>query len=118
MNYILLVSVFLITALAYFLYSQNKIYKLIAINSEYSQELQATKEAVEALRASTARQARLLQDVSRQRQEAEDLRDSALRALETNDLRAISERKPELVETRINRGTKDVFKEIERVSRQ
>jgi biopolymer transport protein ExbB/TolQ len=117
MNYLVLAGVVSITILAYFIYSQNKIANLTQKNAEYAQQTIAAQQAVEALRASVERQARLLEQLSTQKQEAEVLRDKALEALETNDLRSISERKPELVETRINRGTRNVFEEIERITR-
>lgn len=113
---LLFVGLTILAIVGYFTYSQNKINKLTKENAETSSVLEGYVEANNLLRSSIAMQANLLEQARESRQEAEQRANDAMRAFENSDLNFLSQRKPELIERRINEGTRNVLTQIETIT--
>jgi hypothetical protein len=108
-----------ISAIAgYFIYSQHKIDKLIKENAQISVSLSSYVEANSRLRTSINNQLAALEEARAANLDAERRASEALQAFEDSDINYLSQRKPELIERIINRGTKDVLNQIEIITNQ
>jgi len=100
----------------YFKMSQNKISQL---NQEVAVE-RAGKESAEAnlrvARAEQDKQQQLLQTMATASAEIRKEQEVTIDIFANHDLKALAERKPGLIETRVNRGTQRVFDELERIT--
>jgi hypothetical protein len=102
----------------YFMYSQHKIDKLIKENAEINISLSSYVEANTRLRTSINRQLAALEEARAANLAAERRASEALQAFEDSDINYLSQKKPELIERIINRGTKDVLNQIEIITNQ
>jgi predicted nucleic acid-binding Zn-ribbon protein len=102
----------------YFLYSQHKIDTLTKQNAEINLSLSSYVEANNRLRTSINRQQAALEEARASSIEAEQRAVEALQAFEDSDINYLSIQKPELIETIINRGTRNVFYQIENITNQ
>jgi hypothetical protein len=114
---LLFVGFTILAVVGYFTYSQNKINKLTKENAQTASVLEGYVEANNLLRSSIAMQADLLEQARNSRQQAEQRAIDALRAFENSDLNFLSQKKPELIERRINEGTRNVLTQIETITR-
>jgi hypothetical protein len=104
--------------MGYFIYSQHRIDNLIKINAQIESSLASHVEANNMLRASINRQLTALEQARQSSADAEIRAAEALQALEDSNLNYLSQHKPELIERIINRGTRDVLNQIERITNQ
>lgn len=100
----------------YFIYSQNKIDRLIKEKAELSTSLTSYVEANNMLRSSINTQLQNLEDARKANAESERKAAEALQALEDSNLNYLSQHKPELIEKIINEGTRNVFDQIESIT--
>jgi len=102
MNKIILYAIIVSAAVGYFIYTQTRMQSLVKINANLSTSLEASESNMNNYKEA----------IAAAEQQAKD----ALKAMEENNLGYLSEQKPELIEKAINRGTKNVFKEIETIT--
>ena len=100
----------------YFKMSQSKISQL---NQEVAVE-RAGKESAEAnlrvQRAENDKQQQLLQTMASASAEIRKEQEVTIDLFANHDLKSLAEKKPGLIETRVNRGTQKVFDELERIT--
>lgn len=113
MNKIILYAIIVSAAVGYFIYTQTRMQSLVKSNANLTTSLEASEQNMNNYKEAIARQQKLLSEVSSAKAAAEQQARDALKAMEEHDLGYLSEQKPELIEKAINRGTKNVFKEIE-----
>lgn len=102
----------------YFIYSQNKINNLVKENAEISISRDSYIEANNMLRTSITEQLQALEEARAASRAAEQKAAEALQAFEDSDINYLSQQKPELIETIINRGTRNVLNQIENITNQ
>jgi hypothetical protein len=113
MNRIILYGIIIAAAIGYFIYTQTRMQSLVEDKANLTTSLQASEGNMKNYKESIAKQQKLLGEVSAAKAAAEQQARDALKAMEDSDLGYLSEQKPELIERAINRGTKNVFKQIE-----
>ncbi len=113
MNKIILYAIIVSAAVGYFIYTQTRMQSLVKSNANLTTSLEASEQNMNNYKEAIDRQQKLLSEVSSAKAAAEQQARDALKAMEEHDLGYLSEQKPELIEKAINRGTKNVFKEIE-----
>ena len=116
MNRIILYGIIIAAAIGYFIYTQTRMQSLVEERANLTTSLQASEGNMKNYKESIAKQQKLLGEASAAKAAAEQQAREALKAMEDNDLGYLSEQKPELIERAINRGTKNVFKQIEEVT--
>lgn len=116
MNRIILYGIIIAAAIGYFIYTQTRMQSLVEERANLTTSLQASEGNMKNYKESIAKQQKLLGEASAAKAAAEQQAREALKAMEDNDLGYLSEQKPELIEKAINRGTKNVFKQIEEVT--
>lgn len=100
----------------YFKMSQAKI---ATLNQEVAVERAGKLSAESNLRVMQAekeKQQQLLQTMATASAEIRKEQEETIDLFANHDLKALAERKPGLIETRVNRGTKKVFDELERIT--
>ena len=108
----ILTALLISTAVAsswYYKYSQGVIMTLTENNAKLELAVETQKSAMEAMQKSFETQAAALTSLSANNQNLSDEKDALSTKLMKHDLEELSRRKPGLIETRINNGTKDLF---------
>ena len=96
--------------------TQAKIEQLVAEKQILDQAVRTNEATIGRLREDAATQQRLNDELQANLREAEAGLDQIRATLSDHDLTRLALRKPGLIETRINNGTKEVFDQIERDS--
>ena len=108
----ILTALLISTAVAsswYYKYSQGVIMTLTENNAKLELAVETQKSAMEAMQKSFETQAAALTNLSANNQNLSAEKDALSNKLMKHDLEELSRRKPGLIETRINNGTKDLF---------
>ena len=108
----ILTALLISTAIAsswYYKYSQGVIMTLTENNAKLELAVETQKSAMEAMQKSFETQAAALTNLSANNQNLSAEKDALSNKLMKHDLEELSRRKPGLIETRINNGTKDLF---------
>ena len=108
----ILTALLISTAVAsswYYKYSQGVIMTLTENNAKLELAVETQKSAMEAMQKSFETQAAALTSLSASNQNLSAEKDALSTKLMKHDLEELSRRKPGLIETRINNGTKDLF---------
>lgn len=100
-------------AYAYYKDSQARIQLLTANNATLKVADERNQATINSLQETAAVQAELTKDLMKNLQESTKYTDSLRKTLSKHDLSYLSMRKPGLIETRINNGTKKLFEELE-----
>jgi len=98
---------------SYYKDTQARISQLTANNATLKAANKTNEATITQLRENVELQAALTQDLQRNLQEAEKYQDKLISQLRKHDLTKLSLKKPGLIETRINDGTKKLFDSIE-----
>ena len=98
---------------SYYKDTQARISQLTANNATLKSANETNQATITELQASAVLQAELTQDLQKNLQKAEQYQDKLIGQLRKHDLTKLSLRKPGLIETRINDGTKKLFDSIE-----
>ena len=101
---------------SYFLYSENQ--KLTANNYKLELAVEEQKAAMTAMKESYEKQGQSLMQMTAQNALIEEEKNKYLDIFRRHNLNQLAEAKPGLIETRINKGTADVFKSIEDDSKE
>jgi len=101
---------------SYFLYSENQ--TLTANNYKLEIAVEEQKVAMLAIKESYEKQGQSLMQMSAKNAEIEQDMNKYLDIFRRHNLNQLAEAKPGLIETRINKGTADVFKSIEDDSKE
>jgi len=98
---------------SYYKDTQARISQLTANNATLKAANQTNEATISELRENVELQAALTQDLQKNLQKAEKYQDKLISQLRKHDLTKLSLKKPGLIETRINNGTKKLFDSIE-----
>lgn len=98
---------------SYYKDTQARISQLTANNATLKAANQTNEATISELRENVELQAALTQDLQKNLQKAEKYQDKLISQLRKHDLTKLSLKKPGLIETRINDGTKKLFDSIE-----
>jgi len=98
---------------SYYKDTQARISQLTANNATLKAANKTNEATITQLRENVELQAALTQDLQKNLQEAEKYQDKLISQLRKHDLTKLSLKKPGLIETRINDGTKKLFDSIE-----
>ena len=101
---------------SYFLYSENQ--TLTANNYKLELAVEEQKAAMTAMKESYEKQGQSLMQMTAQNALIEEEKNKYLDIFRRHNLNLLAEAKPGLIETRINKGTADVFKSIEDDSKE
>ena len=101
---------------SYFLYSENQ--TLTANNYKLELAGEEQKAAMTAMKESYEKQGQSLMQMTAQNALIEEEKNKYLDIFRRHNLNQLAEAKPGLIETRINKGTADVFKSIEDDSKE
>jgi ribosomal protein L3 len=101
---------------SYFLYSENQ--TLTANNYKLELAVEEQKAAMTAMKDSYEKQGQSLMQMTAQNALIEEEKNKYLDIFRRHNLNQLAEAKPGLIETRINKGTADVFKSIEDDSKE
>ena len=105
------------SAYAYFTYTQKKIQELSAQVSAYEINIRQCEETIENVKADKERIERETVFLQTRIDQAEVYQNDLIRKLQRHDLTRLTLEKPGLIETRVNNGTKEIFEELESISR-
>jgi len=98
---------------SYYKDTQARISQLTANNATLKAANETNQATITELQATAVLQAELTQDLQKNLQKAEQYQDKLIGKLRKHDLTKLSLKKPGLIETRINDGTKKLFDSIE-----
>lgn len=98
---------------SYYKDTQARISQLTANNATLKSANETNQATITELQATAVLQAELTQDLQKNLQKAEQYQDKLIGKLRKHDLTKLSLKKPGLIETRINDGTKKIFDSIE-----
>lgn len=98
---------------SYYKDTQARISQLTANNATLKAANETNQATITELQATAVLQAALTQDLQKNLQKAEQYQDKLIGQLRKHDLTKLSLKKPGLIETRINDGTKKIFDSIE-----
>jgi len=98
---------------SYYKDTQARISQLTANNATLKAANQTNEATISELRENVELQAALTQDLQKNLQKTEKYQDKLISQLRKHDLTKLSLKKPGLIETRINNGTKKLFDSIE-----
>ena len=98
---------------SYYKDTQARISQLTANNATLKAANKTNEATISELRENVELQAALTQDLQKNLQRAEKYQDKLISQLRKHDLTKLSLKKPGLIETRINDGTKKLFDSIE-----
>jgi N-methylhydantoinase B/oxoprolinase/acetone carboxylase alpha subunit len=93
--------------------TQARIQQLAENNAKLEAVVSTQNETIGALETNSKVQAELNKDLQKQLQAAEKYQDELQAKLQKHDLTRLSEKKPGLIEKRINNGTKKLFDSLE-----
>jgi len=112
----ILIGVIIIMSLGgYYLWNENA--QLKAVNNAYDLRDQEQKETIVKLQENFQEQTEGLLDIQKRNNEIQKEMNSYLDVFRRHSLTKLASAKPGLIETRANKGTKDVFQSIEEDSR-
>lgn len=116
MSKYLIVVIILMAGAGYWYYndSQARIKILTENNAKLEVANKTNQETINILQADSKKFSQLNSQLQKQLQESEAYGDELRQKLRKHDLTALSEKKPALVEGKINNATKKVFEEIEK----
>lgn len=100
-------------AYAYYTSTQEAIRQLTENNAKLEVAVQTQKESMAQMEQNAKIQAELNNELQKKLQESEVYKDTLISKLQKHNLAALSLKKPEMIEKRINDATKKVFAEIE-----
>lgn len=100
-------------AYAYYKDSQARIMQLTENNATLKAADSINQATIDELKETAAVQAELTRDLMKNLQKSEQYGDKLRKTLSKHDLAYLSSRKPGLIETRINNGTKKIFDDLE-----
>lgn len=115
MYQILIGIILILGGTSYYLFDQNQ--TLIGNNAKLELAVEEQKQAIEAIRESYERQGEALNNMSRANAAIEAEKERYLEIFKRHNLNLLAIKKPGLIESRINNGTKEVFEEIENDSK-
>ena len=115
MYQILLGALLLLGGSCYYLFDQNQ--TLIGNNAKLEVAVEEQKQAIESIRESYEKQGEALNNMSRANAAIQAEKDSYLEIFKRHNLNLIAIKKPGMIETRINNGTKKVFEGLENDSK-
>jgi len=99
----------------YYLFDQNQ--TLIGNNAKLELAVEEQKQAIEAIRESYEKQGEALNNMSRANAAIEAEKERYLEIFKRHNLNLLAIKKPGMIETRINNGTKEVFEGLENDSK-
>ena len=104
---------------AYFYYqdTQERIATLQQNNAKLELVARNTQATLDSFQADYERVSGLNNELQENLKEAETYKDQLINQLQDHDLSRLSLKKPGLIETRINNGTRKVFEDIESITR-
>tara|TARA_B100001564_G_scaffold346390_1_gene346057 strand:- start:25 stop:414 length:390 start_codon:yes stop_codon:yes gene_type:complete len=104
---------------AYFYYqdTQERIATLQENNAKLEIVAKNTQATLDSFQADYERVSGLNNELQENLKEAETYKDQLINQLQDHDLSRLSLKKPGLIETRINNGTRKVFEDIESITR-
>ena len=104
---------------AYFYYqdTQERIATLQENNAKLEMVAKNTQATLDSFQADYERVSGLNNELQENLKEAETYKDQLINQLQDHDLSRLSLKKPGLIETRINNGTRKVFEDIESITR-
>lgn len=115
MYQILLGALLLLGGSCYYLFDQNQ--TLIGNNAKLEVAVEEQKQAIVAIRESYEKQGEALNNMSRANAVIQAEKDSYLEIFKRHNLNLLAIKKPGMIETRINNGTKKVFEGLENDSK-
>jgi len=115
MSKVLIGIVFVLTAITYYLFTQNQ--TLTANNLTLEGAVATQKEAIASLQNDFTLQTNSLLELQGRNQEIQQEMSRYLDIFKRHNLTKLAAAKPGLIEPRVNKGTKDVFDSIEEDSR-
>jgi|TARA_B100001094_G_C17946581_1_gene678332 hypothetical protein len=115
MYQILLGALLLLGGSCYYLFDQNQ--TLIGNNAKLEVAVEEQKQAIESIRESYEKQGEALNNMSRANAAIQAEKDSYLEIFKRHNLNLLAIKKPGMIETRINNGTKKVFEGLENDSK-
>tara|TARA_Y100000389_G_C17441292_1_gene508703 strand:- start:1199 stop:1582 length:384 start_codon:yes stop_codon:yes gene_type:complete len=115
MYQILLGALLLLGGSCYYLFDQNQ--TLIGNNAKLEVAVEEQKQAIVAIRESYEKQGEALNNMSRANALIQAEKDSYLEIFKRHNLNLLAIKKPGMIETRINNGTKKVFEGLENDSK-
>lgn len=104
-------------AYTYFTYTQKKIQELSGQVAAYEINIRQCEGTLENVRADKERIEQETADLQVRVQDAVTYQNDLIRKLQRHDLTRLTLEKPGLIETRVNNGTKEIFEELESISR-
>ena len=115
MSKVLIGVIAVMAIIGYFLWSENS--RLSALNQAFELRDQEQKEAIKTLQEDFKTQSEGLLEIQKRNNEIELEMTRYLDIFKRHNLTKLAIAKPNLIETRVNNGTKKVFDSIEEVSR-
>jgi|TARA_R100000426_G_scaffold86908_1_gene69539 predicted RND superfamily exporter protein len=115
MSKIFLGIIVILVAITGFLYFQNQ--RLSSLNQAFDLRDQEQKATIETLQSDFQMQTQGLLNLQAKNQEIEAEMNRYLDIFKRHNLSKLAAAKPNLIETRVNNGTKEVFESIEQDSR-
>ena len=112
MNQFLLAALVVLGGASYYLWNENKI--LTANNAKLETAIATQEEAIKTMKNDFALQTSSLLNLQSKNQEIEAEMNRYLDIFKRHNLTKLAKAKPGLIETRANKGTKDVFDSIEK----
>jgi hypothetical protein len=112
MSKVFLGIIFVLLSVCGFLYWQND--RLVEINAAFELRDKEQKAAIESLQNDFQLQTSSLLEMQQKNQEIQNEMNRYLDIFKRHDLSKLAAAKPGLIQTRVNKGTKDVFDSIEK----
>lgn len=101
---------------SYFKESQETIIQLQKNITTYENAIKTTSEAMDRMRQETDRIQEINETLQKKIQEAEQYKDELEKKLSEHNLTKLSQKKPGLIEKRVNDATIKIFKELEDIT--
>jgi len=101
----------------YYKDTQARIQQLAENNAKLSVAAERQEATINQMKETAVRQAELNDELRNRLQEAEVYKDELLSKLQDHDLTRLALKKPGLIESRINNGTKELFDDLESSTR-
>lgn len=101
---------------SYFKESQETIIQLQKNITTYENAIKSTSEAMDRMRQETDRIQEINETLQKNLQEAEQYKDELEKKLSEHNLTKLSQKKPGLIEKRVNDATTKIFKELEDIT--
>lgn len=101
----------------YYDYSQDTIETLRQSNAQLQQSVRVCEDTTQRLRTNIQQSQQLSTQLEQRAVAAEKYHDELIGKLRKHDLTALTLKKPQLIENRVNNATKEIFNEIESSTR-